>query len=335
MGWRDFFGKLGLAASVKAPPVPEPQPFRTLQDLDDFIEREDLGAIAAILRERATPCFHLFPDSGATSPGETRLGGVPDLPAGSSWPRGPDGPLPFLAQLDLADVARRCGSSPLPAQGLLSFFNELHDVYPRKSPLTVVLHSKDVGSLLPLEAPPGADVYEPTAVRFEPGVTLPVEELFFQNAVTDVLPDFDQYVLSERCGLSSRGGQLLGHAITFQHDLQARLALAGMGHAVDENLLLWDTPQSWEEAKQQAHTLRNGSIYRPWSAKDDDEVRWLQAHRREISAELREWQLLFRLDSNREMNFWINDADSLYLFIRKDALKAADFSCVVSAATQS
>lgn len=50
------------------------------------------------------------------------LGGLPRL-GGAEWPRGADGhPLPFAAQVDLAQLAAACPQSPLPDTGSLAFF---------------------------------------------------------------------------------------------------------------------------------------------------------------------------------------------------------------------
>ncbi|GGB96965.1 hypothetical protein GCM10011494_14290 [Novosphingobium endophyticum] len=50
------------------------------------------------------------------------LGGLPRL-AGADWPRDAQGrPLPFAAQIDLAELARTCPLNPLPHNGSLAFF---------------------------------------------------------------------------------------------------------------------------------------------------------------------------------------------------------------------
>lgn len=50
------------------------------------------------------------------------LGGLPRL-GGQAWPRGKDGlPLPFVAQLDLAEIAAVNPDTPLPREGSLAFF---------------------------------------------------------------------------------------------------------------------------------------------------------------------------------------------------------------------
>src|SRR5262249_46517697 len=58
-------------------------------------------------------------------PGATRIGGRPDLPAKTEWPAYRDGkPLAFLAQLNLAEIAK-VGTpiKGLPSDGLLSVFS--------------------------------------------------------------------------------------------------------------------------------------------------------------------------------------------------------------------
>lgn len=54
--------------------------------------------------------------------GGTKFGGQPDLAAGSDWPACDEGPLEFLAQLDLAEVRQTIAGRALPPDGLLSFF---------------------------------------------------------------------------------------------------------------------------------------------------------------------------------------------------------------------
>jgi hypothetical protein len=63
------------------------------------------------------------PGGGEWTAARSWLGGLPRLGM-VSWPRSKtDGrPLPFLAQIDLAEVAKQIGPSPLPASGALAFF---------------------------------------------------------------------------------------------------------------------------------------------------------------------------------------------------------------------
>jgi len=63
---------------------------------------------------RSTPC----PDT-TISVGESKLGGLPDLPSGLTWPDWETGYLTFVAQVNLSELP---ASDLLPNLGVLSFF---------------------------------------------------------------------------------------------------------------------------------------------------------------------------------------------------------------------
>ncbi len=65
-----------------------------------------------------------------------------------------------------------------------------------------------------------------------------------------------------------------------------------------------------------------------------DGVIWLQENREMINRHVREWRLLFRLDSNLPMRLEINDFDPLYVFIRHEDLACRDFSNLAGEVTQ-
>lgn len=95
--------------------------------------------------------------------GTTKLGGTPELPAGARWPRCDQGPLEFLAQLDLAEFHNTFAGRALPPAGLLSFFS--YHNYPeaeygdgREGPFGYVdglrvLHTEDTSRLHRLDPP--------------------------------------------------------------------------------------------------------------------------------------------------------------------------------------
>ena len=110
-----------------------------------FLEERDLDpALAAAWSKFARSNIRLIPsatfDEDNTRPGTSKLGGLPDLPAGVAWPtRAPyryprmeddfrpqaawePQPLSFLAQINLGDVAEAGCDLPLPKAGLLLFF---------------------------------------------------------------------------------------------------------------------------------------------------------------------------------------------------------------------
>ena len=61
-------------------------------------------------------------DIGKLNIGESRIGGVPDLPIGASWPECDGEPLSFLGQFDLRSVALHDPGKRLPDVGFLYFF---------------------------------------------------------------------------------------------------------------------------------------------------------------------------------------------------------------------
>lgn len=73
----------------------------------------------------AQRCVWMIPtrvDESKLALGGTKLGGHPDLPAKTKWPRVGREPLTFLAQISLAEVNKLLPKGRLPTSGLLSFF---------------------------------------------------------------------------------------------------------------------------------------------------------------------------------------------------------------------
>ncbi len=106
-----------------------------------------LAKHAAVIAERAMPAILATPVTSGSKPGRSRIGGAPDLPAGTAWPRfvakraalakryvpnsvaailndanAIDVPFAFIAQFRLEDVAPFDTEGYLPKTGLLSFF---------------------------------------------------------------------------------------------------------------------------------------------------------------------------------------------------------------------
>jgi hypothetical protein len=249
----------------------------------------------------------------------------------------------FLAQLDLADVARRGGGSALPAEGLLSIF--AGDLQGAPETGAVAILTPAGKPLIRMKAPgagedPGFSLLNPVAVRLAPGLTLPCGDRLFEDAVEAAAPGCDMDLLMDTSNASFAGpdkqiGQLLGHAVSRQEDLHGWLAMRELGHPNKENLLIWRTWEAWEGAKQMRLKPRGGTTYSPWSAEDDEAMRWILANRERIAAEAARWQVLLKVESNHPMDLWVNDADPIFIFIRSDDLKAGDFSRLRAVATQS
>lgn len=81
----------------------------------------DAARLRGRMRRMARPTLLLAPTK---TPGFSKLGGEPEMPAGARWPSGEHGPLAFVAQLDLAEVRAAGGPDWLPESGTLHFFND-------------------------------------------------------------------------------------------------------------------------------------------------------------------------------------------------------------------
>ncbi|MCU5783673.1 hypothetical protein MA04_02973 [Alcanivorax balearicus MACL04] len=118
-----------------------------VEALEPYLGPEETAAVTQAL----IPAIQLQPLATTSRPGESRLGGVPDLPAGSDWPRpsAPEDPeaiarrgnddaaaemrahfkaaLPyaFIAQIDLEQAAACPAATSLPQQGRLLFFYDM------------------------------------------------------------------------------------------------------------------------------------------------------------------------------------------------------------------
>lgn len=84
----------------------------------ELIQAHGLSRAGQSILDAAAPATRLI---HTDEPSSTRIGGKPDLD-GREWPLHDGKPLSFVAQLDLADLAKATSDLDLPMNGLLSFF---------------------------------------------------------------------------------------------------------------------------------------------------------------------------------------------------------------------
>lgn len=142
-----------VVAPPPPPPPPKPPAKRKKNETHDaYVERlladAPLSKVtrAALEKLRANAVMVRTVKGKASA---SRIGGDPDLPVGAKWPVGKSGPLSFIAQFDLAEVAKHVPA--LPRKGLLSFFvDEGADTFLEKA---VVLHLTE-SKLVTTKPPP-------------------------------------------------------------------------------------------------------------------------------------------------------------------------------------
>jgi uncharacterized protein YwqG len=231
-------GKLTKTADEKKPV--EPMGWMAFGERLDQLK---LTPVADELHELLWPSVRLNRDRRADGEvGVSKLGGLPDLPAGVDWPRGPGGePLSLIAQLRLSDFSGTMPGWPLPHAGMLYFFYDAdtlpwgYDAADRGR--WRVVHHAEESDLAPVTAP--ADlieglVFRPVAVTGSLELTCPPIESP-GVAGLDLSPREEQAYMKLLGEFEARyvkgkmAHRLLGHPDAIQGDMQAQCA-AMTGH---------------------------------------------------------------------------------------------------------
>lgn len=211
----------------------------------------------------ALPSIRLTPDADldVSKVGASRVGGRPDLPSGTEWPRSEFAPLTLVAQIDLAEAEAALPGNGLPESGLLSFFvdheSDFNGFWPDTPDMWRVIHSPEGSDLETLPWPAEYDPhahFEPVGLRFDAQVTFPSP---FSNAYTEIVGDVedteDAYwnaVMREGDGYRS---QLGGHHEPVQDDVTNELATASAEAGRAQS-----APADWRTILQLAPVPENG-----------------------------------------------------------------------------
>jgi uncharacterized protein YwqG len=262
-----------------------------------------------LLREsiRLTACP---PDGVQLSPGSSRLGGLPDLPGGITWPAWKGVPMSFIAQIQLEDLKNLVPAQELPKKGLLAlFYDSTQETYgadpadrggwkvfffppaPAAGNGWHLLGSRQAG-LTPAQAPAallaGAR-FKPCSLSFTLEWSLPV-------APAQVIPNLswsaDQIQRYEGfyANFPRAEDRRLPHHRMFgwpnqiQDDMQLQCALYANG------IPSMDDPRAAEAARQKAN-----------------------------------WQLLLQIDSDDKAGMRWASSGMIYYWLERDALQQAAF----------
>ena len=228
--------------------------------------------------------------------GASRIGGVPDVPPGFTWPVWRGVPQSFIAQIYLNDVHQYDTNGTLPLRGMLWFFydakQETYGADPADRGGWSVMFSEDYAGLQRIAAPanlPAVSQFKACTIRFASEVTLS------QSPKLDI-PDFDwtddeihkyETLLStfpnpdDHAALHNR---LLGNPETIQDDMRLECQLAS--HGVTD-------------------------INDPRAAR--------------LSKGAKEWQLLLQIDTDERIGMRWGEAGTIYYWITESDLQKHDF----------
>lgn len=163
--------------------------------------------------------------------GQSKVGGKPDLPVKTEWPKTDDGvPLAFIAQINCEEAAAFDKSGLLPKTGLISFFYSAEQEawgfdpadYDKFSVLFTdgeTLHRREVPGTVPEDA-----LYISNEMIFSRSLSLPTNE----NEVIDRViakDDFDTY-LDVSVGVEN---QMFGYANNVQGEMELECQLVTNG----------------------------------------------------------------------------------------------------------
>lgn len=263
----------------------------------DRLGAAGLGRFAEALVELARPSVRLVADSAApVADKSSRLGGTPDLPPSTAWPRNDDLPLSFIAQVNLAEVAGSLAEGVLPRDGLLSFFydavaQEAWGFSPADHGSAAVIYTPDSEVTERRESPgdlSNEGVFRPIGLRpraelkFAPWESYDVERLGLSRderfAYAELFHEQDELI-----------HRLLGHPDPVQGDMQVECQLVTNG-------LYCGDSTGYQDPR--AEGLRGGAA---------------------------EWRLLLQVDSQDEAEMMWGDVGRLYYWIKHSDLLARDW----------
>ena len=252
-----------------------------------------MSAIAPKLVDLSRESFRIrtSPSSDKELPiAASKLGGLPDLPAGTPWPDDGKAPLSFVAQINLSDVPT---PSILPRNGVLSFFYDTEqrswgfDPKDRNS-FRVFYFSAPVT----LERVNSSnDTFSTRAFSFLPFLSIPDPSA---KVIQALLPDLkNDEVYSEFFEDFWRDGpdhQLLGWPAIVQNEMELECQLV-------------------------THGLYCGDL-----------SGYKDPRRKELEQNAQDWILLFQVDSDDDAKMMWGDVGRLYFWIRRHDLEQRDFA---------
>lgn len=280
------------------------------QDIDAIrarVRESGLGHIEDQIVQLAKPAIHMTrtptPDDNMAV-GASKLGGLPDLPQGFSWPYRGEKPLTFIGQFNLAEIAPYDIEAILPKRGLLSFFFEADEVpwgeydqrdgwhisYIEDANIGLVrtahpVHQGAWGQIKPLPA---------HSLTFAQKWSLPLGDGPWeaaydpQNSPMQYESYWDMWALA----YPEPHHHLLGYPFPVQ------------GNVIRECVV-------------QSGQIKLGSQTQPQSYRDEQKAY--------ISDQMQQWQFLFEIDSDASLDVMWGDMGTLYICIPRASLEARQF----------
>ena len=271
----------------------------------DVIEKlKEKGYIrqAEILESMAADCIEIKTsksDESEFALGESKIGGVPHLPADFEWGLFNGKPLAFLAQINLEQVSEYDTDGLLPKTGILYFFHEGGDTVwgfdpEHKGGFRTVYYNGDISELKPVPLPDDLDDYlkfSSCRLQFSREKSYPsnlyeLRHVFFGSDESEDDDDFYDITL-EDSGRTIH--KLFGYPDLIQGDIFMECQLAGSG-------LYCGDPGVYDDPRA-----------------------------KELGKGVQDWILLFQTDTDENAGMDWGDAGRVYYAIKKQDLISGNF----------
>lgn len=248
--------------------------------------------------------------SKAIKIGQSKFGGIPDLPIGMDWIKNDftQKAYSFLCQINLKEISKYEEANKLPKEGLLSFFFDLD--------------STDDGKVIYIH--PQNKLYKPNVpTKFEPIKQSFFKRIFSKNPKSKLLKE-------AACNFS----------LDYSHPSANSLRIEKNKKIFDINLSALDAFQDdfFEKKydKNDSEDIANHKLLGLYEGIQDEYQELILSDIFDNPAELTieqinrglEWTLLFQMDSDQDLQFNYLDSGRVYFFIKHEDLENQDFNRV-------
>jgi uncharacterized protein YwqG len=236
-------------------------------------------------------------DESTLKIGESRLGGVPDLPPDVNWPEWKGLPHSFLAQIHLDEISHYDTNKLLPPRGMLWFFYDAQQQ-------TFGADPADRGGWQVIFKDSGLDELRHTPAPAK----LPASSQFKACSLTPI----DEVTVSQQPSIEI---PTLNWTNDEQQKYESALSdlSASDDRATPQNRLLGYADSIQDDVRLQSQLASNGVI-------DGNDPRMA-----ELSKGTQDWQLLFQIDSDEGAGMRWSSSGMLYYTIKKADLQAHRF----------
>jgi len=229
--------------------------------------------------------------------GASKIGGLPDLPTGVPWPEWRNGPLSFIAQLRLEDLAPFDSAKVLPQRGILYFFYDREQGVWGFDPddhggWRILFHEGAASGLKRTPTPsnlPEESRYSSCALRSSQDATVPPVDAWeirpYGLMENDAYWDFLDRLAPEGEPIH----RVFGYPDQIQNEMRTECQLVSHG--------IYHGDLSWKRDPRAADLAKGAP----------------------------EWRLLLQIDSDERPGFMWGDSGRLYYWIREADLHGRNF----------